>query len=278
MGLLVKVTFMMTRDQNMILMDGWRSTATRRQWMDKTLLKGLEILGYVVKAKGSVRITDVAAELGLTKSNAYRTLRTLESAGYLTQDSSSKEFVPSMRIWEMGMAVGGRMDLKSRAAALLQALADESHETVHLAILDGTEVLYIDKIDSIEPVASYTRLAGRAPAHCVATGKAILSCSDDRVLEPVLNNLKRYSDHTITTKAEFKEALSEVRKRGFAINRGEWRDTVWGIAAPIFDLTGRPVASVGVSGPKYRIEAEDTLERLSHLVVAVSRGISEKLT
>lgn len=245
--------------------------------MDKTLLKGLQVLTHVAHADRNVRIMDVAESLNLTKSNAYRVLKTLESAGFIRQDPRTKDFLPSIRIWELGTQVMNRLDIRSRAAEALHRLAEQSRETVHLAILDGREVVYIDKIDSPEPVSAYTRLGGRAPAHCVATGKAMLSQLADAELSRLLVDLERHSPFTITDPARLREELAEARANGHSINRGEWRDSVWGLAAPITDASGGVAAAVGVSGPRYRLDSEPRCEELALLVRRAARDILESL-
>jgi len=243
--------------------------------MDKTLLKGLDVLTHIARSDRGVRTTDVAAELNLTKSNAYRLLRTLEAAGFVRQNLENKDFVASTKLWELGTQVMSRLDLRERASDALRWLADASRETVHLAILDGAEVIYIDKIDSPEPVASYTRLGGRAPAYCVATGKALLSGLPAHELTALLPSLTQYSPSTITDPDALNADLAAARSRGFAINRGEWRDAVWGLASPIRNTAGVAVAAVGVSGPQYRLEDAQRCAELADLVRSAAGRIEQ---
>lgn len=246
--------------------------------MDKTLLKGLEVLTHLVRSEQSVRITDLARDLHLTKSNAFRVLKTLESAGFVRQEPVTKDFSPSLKLWELGMQVVGRMDIRALAAGQLKSLAEKSRETVHLAVLDGGDVIYIEKIDSPEPVSSYTRLGGRAPAYCVATGKALLSQMGEDQLEPILGELQSYSKNTIVDPDALRAELAQAKRQGFAINRGEWRETVWGLASVVRDGTGAPIAAVGVSGPSFRLEDEARCAELASLVAAAAKEISASLS
>ncbi|MFV0473482.1 MAG: IclR family transcriptional regulator, partial [Pikeienuella sp.] len=222
--------------------------------MDKTLLKGLLVLEHVVRSDAPVRSTDVADELGLMKSNAHRVLKTLAEAGYIQQNLRSREFSPSLKLWEMGATGAGRLDLRQRAGDTLRPLARETGETVHLSVLDRAEVIYIDKIDSSQPVGAYTRLGGRAPAYCVATGKAILAQLEEPALEPVLASLVRHAENTLPSPDALAADLGETRARGYSINRGDWRNGVWGVASAVRDARNTVVAAVGVSGPDFRIE------------------------
>jgi len=151
---------------------------------------------------------------------------------------------------------------------VLRELARQSRETVHLAILEGPEVIYVEKIDSPEPVAAYTRLGGRAPAHCVATGKALLAQLRDADLQPLLRDLPRHLELTICDPDELRTELARTRERGYAINRGEWRDSVWGLASAIKSRNGAVLGVVGVSGPRYRLEPAERCQFLSQLVRA----------
>lgn len=245
--------------------------------MDKTLLKGLQVLEHVAHSEGVVRIADIVKARSLTKSNAHRILKTLEQAGYLKQDPQTKGFTANLKLWELGSEVVNRLDLRSRASEVLRALANETREAVHLSILEADEVIYVDKIDSPEPVGTYTRMGGRAPAYCVATGKALLSQLPRQALEPILANLKPHSEHTITDRDELLKELLEAREKGFAINRGEWRASVWGIASVIHDATQSVIAAVGVSGPSYRLDDEERCELLAAKVMKAADEISRNL-
>ncbi|MDX6750393.1 IclR family transcriptional regulator [Geminicoccaceae bacterium 1502E] len=243
--------------------------------MDKTLLKGLQVLEHLVRSDMPMRSTDVAGDLDLTRSNAHRVLKTLEAAGYIRQDPRSREFAPSLKLWEMGATVIGRLDLRQRAADILRGLAQETGEAVHLSVLDKTEVIYIDKIDSPQPVGAYTRIGGRAPAFCVATGKAILAYLDEVPLQPVLKCLEQHSGHTIVAPDELLADLRATRERGYSINRGEWRSSVWGIAAAVRDAGGSVIAAVGVSGPDFRLS--DRCGELGAIVTRAATAISREL-
>lgn len=245
--------------------------------MDKTLLKGLQVLEYVVSSSDPVRSTDVATQLHLLKSNAHRVLKTLEHAGYLVQDSQSRTFTSSLKVWELGSQIVDRLDLRKSASTQLHGLAHETGEAVHLSVLDQTEVIYIDKIDSPQPVGAYTRTGGRAPAYCVATGKALLSHLKDEDLGVKLGKLTRYSPNTIVDIEALTADMQLTRERGYSVNKGEWREGVWGMASVIFDARNLPVAAVGVSGPDFRLNDPARTAELGDAVRRYARVISRQL-
>ena len=242
--------------------------------MDKTLLKGLEVLEALARSDGARGVSELARELGLTKSNVHRTLQTLVSAGYVKKNEPA-DYECTMKVPHLAAAILGRVDMKRLAEPAMQALARETLETVHLSVLDGADVFYIHKIDSPQPVRAYSEISGRAPAYCVATGKALLAFQAEDPM-PRLGRLVAHTARTITTHEALRQELAQVREQGFAINRGEWRETVGGLAAPIFDAAGRAVAAVGISGPTERMRPART-RQFTPDVLRAARRISAAL-
>lgn len=245
--------------------------------MDKTLIKGLLVLERIARSDTAVRVTEVAANLCLTKSNAHRVLKTLEFAGYVKQDPRTKEFGPSLKLWELGSEIAGRLDLRAHAAGTLRRLAEQSQESAQLSILDAGHVIYIDKVDGGDPVRISTRLGGRAPAYCVATGKALLSCLPPEEAEARIGELRKQTAQTITDRQKLFDDLAEARQRGFAVSRGEWHEGTWGIASAIADAGGNVVAAVGVSGPQFRYSQPGQVEKLGEIVRTAAAEISGRL-
>jgi IclR family KDG regulon transcriptional repressor len=222
--------------------------------MDKTLLKGLLVLEAVAsQTEDSMSIQALATQLGLTKSNAHRTLQTLAHAGYAVRDEASGNYRGTLKLFELGAKQLARLDVRPLASPTMRRLADRTEETVHLSVLDGDTVIYIDKLDSPQPVRAYSVVGGRAPAYCVATGKALLAFQPEDYLACRVSELKKFTSLTITDHAVLQVELGRVARSGFAVNRGEWHETVGGVASPIFDGLGAVVAAIGISGPLERL-------------------------
>lgn len=222
--------------------------------MDSTLAKGLAALEWLVRQQRPCRVSELAEELGIARSNAHRTLQTLIECGWAVQDEATSAYRPGVRLIEMGALVEGASDLRTRLRPVLAKLAVASGETIHLAALDGAEIVYLDKFDSPLPVAAYSRVGGRAPAYCVASGKALLAAMDERTAElrTRLGRLVPHTPNTITDVAALEAELARSRERGWAENREEWRLGVCGLGAPVFDARGEAVAAVGMSVPSIR--------------------------
>lgn len=242
--------------------------------MDKTFHKGLLLLEALVRSDRPRGVTDLATELGLNKSNVHRSLATLKSLGYVRKNLETEGYEMTLRLWELGSNIINRLSLKPAAFPFMQGLAERTRETVHLSVLDGLEVVYIDKIDSPEPVRAYSAIGGRAPAYCVATGKSLLAFQQDAVIAGLLfSKLKAHTEQTIVKKGDFLKEMARIRQNGYSVNRGEWRATVRGLAAPIFGAGNRPVASIGLSGPGERLNDNRTRQFVP-IVLAAGEAIS----
>ncbi|MFA7503986.1 MAG: IclR family transcriptional regulator [Burkholderiaceae bacterium] len=245
--------------------------------MDKTLLKGLAVLEALADMQGEARIIDdVAARTGLTRSNAHRTLQTLIHAGYVERDPVDGSYRGTMKMFALGVRQQGSRDVRRIAPMYMAMLAKETGETIHLSILDGHDVIYIDKIDSVQPIRAYSMVGGRAPAHAVATGKALLAAQHEGVLEALPARLERFTRATIVDRESLKAELGRVARAGYAINRGEWREGVGGVAAPVFDGFERPIVALGISGPLERLGMA-RMKQFAPRVVALAAELSKAM-
>lgn len=245
--------------------------------MDKTLLKGLSVLEALADMQGEARvIDDVAARVKLTRSNTHRTIQTLMHAGYVERDPVAGGYRSTMKLFALGVRQLGQRDVRKIAPAYMAALAKDTGETIHLSVLDGADVIYIDKIDSSQPIMAYSMVGGRAPAHAVATGKALLSAQEPAYLDSLPATLKRFTAATTTSRTVLKAELAKAARIGYAINRGEWREGVGGVAAAVFDGFERPIAALGISGPLERLGAT-RMKALAPRVMEVTAELSRAL-
>ncbi len=244
--------------------------------MNNTLIKGLGLLEVLAHADRPLGVTELATRIGLGKSSVHRLLQALVELGYVRRDGDGGTYAASIRLWELGSAVLANLDLKRASQGWMDWLLDRTRETVHLSVLDGDEVVYVHKLDSPEPVRAYTQIGGRAPAHCVATGKALLAWAGDAHLDAASRRLGTATPRTVTDATEFLREMERVRTLGYAVNRGEWRESVGGVAAPVRDPGGRVVAAIGVSGPIERLRPS-SFKTLSVDVIRAAEGIGAAL-
>ncbi|GAD24568.1 IclR family transcriptional regulator [Acidovorax sp. MR-S7] len=244
--------------------------------MNNTLIKGLQLLELIVRSDRPRALSELAMSIGVGKSSVHRLLQGLVESGYLEKDVEKGSYRATLRIWELGQSMDAVTAIKAASADAMARLLGRTRETVHLSVLQGNEVVYLAKLDSPEPVRAYSEVGGRAPAHCVATGKALLAWLPKETLAPLSKRLKRHTPSTITEPAAFLQEMEHVRSSGFAVNHGEWRDAVWGVAAPIRRSDGVPLAAIGISGPASRIKAKP-LREFADEVLSAARSISSRL-
>jgi DNA-binding IclR family transcriptional regulator len=248
---------------------------TRTRYTLHTLAKGLKVLETLEAADNGLSLTEIAHRLRQSQTVVFRLLRTLAEHGYVQQDPPTKRYTLGLRLWEMGARAAGRTGLVEAARPGLKWLTSVTGQTSALVVLRDTDVLYVDVVEGLEPLRFYADLGARAPAYATASGKAMLAHRPDLVPDVVRKGLRRLATGTITRSADLRHRLAEVRRTGLSINRGERRDDIAAVAAPIFDARGECVASISISGPRTRFD--DTLEDFARHVRKASEEISLKL-
>lgn len=244
--------------------------------MNNTLVKGLGLLEVLAHSDRALGVTELAARLGIGKSNVHRLLQALVDLGYVRRDGDGGAYAASIRLWELGSAVLAHLDLRRAAQGWMDWLLERSRETVHLSVLDGDDVVYLHELEHAEPARTRPPIGGRVPAHCVATGKAMLAWLEPVALASLSRRLQAASPRTVTDPGDFLREMERVRQYSVAVNRGEWRETVGGVAAPVRAPSGRVVAALGLSGPLERLRPA-ALTTLSADVIRAAEGVGAAL-
>lgn len=245
------------------------------QRLDSTLSKGLMVLEALTAAPGPKGVSELARELGLTKSNVFRLLQTLVALGYV-QATQDKLYRATLKTWQVGRAVVGNFNLREVAGPVMEKLSAETGETIYLAVQEGMSVVYIDKVESTRPIRSWNPVGGTAPLHCVGTGKAILAERYDRLRDRMVDNLTRYTDRTVTSIRALDEEMALTRERGFAVDTGEFRDRIRSYGAPIFLPRGRVIGAIGISVPEVNLGEGDEA-RICGLVKSAAGEVTRRL-
>ncbi len=249
----------------------------RRRYLVNAVERALGILEHVDGSARGTGITELSRRLGLGKSTVHRLCATLEHHGYLIRDPATGRYRLSLRVFQIGSTALSDLGLPARAMPALEDLGASVQETVHLAILDGSEIVFIGKVESSRPLGLYSRVGRRSPAHCTALGKVLLAHAAAEARAHVLSRpLARYTAATITTPQALERALDEVRRRGYAVDDQEFEDGVRCVAAPVRDHSGRVVAALSVSAPAGRLP-RGRVPSLAEQVVAAARRVSREL-
>jgi IclR family KDG regulon transcriptional repressor len=241
--------------------------------------RGIQVLSVLSDGKPRT-LTELSEEIALNSSTTFRLLATLAYHNYVERDEPTGEYRLGLACLELARAYLVGSDIRQAALPELEKLRDDSTETVHLALLDKMEVVYLEKLHGLHAVGLMTsRVGGRSPAYCTGLGKALLAYTDlEKVSEYFWQaGLHRYTDTTIQTVDELVEHLKQVRGQGYAFDRGEHEAEVRCVAAPIFDLNGQVVAALSVSGPAGRLEPLETKHELIDRTLQAARAISARL-
>ncbi len=244
--------------------------------MDSTLVKGVAVLEWLVQQQRSCRVSEVAQALGLARSNAHRTLQTWTHLGFVAQDTDSGTYHCTLRLFEWGSRVADGFDVRRVAREHLAELARSTQETIHLSVLDGAEIVYLEKIDSPQPVRAYSEVGGRAPAHCVATGKVLMAHAGAAALACLAAPLPRLTPKTVADLDALRAQFVQIRRLGYAVNREEWRLGVSGLGAPIFNQQGQAIAAAGLSAPSVRMD-DKRIKELGVAIAATALAITQSL-
>jgi DNA-binding IclR family transcriptional regulator len=224
-----------------------------------------------------IGISTLSKRLGIAKSTVHRLAVTLVSEGLLEQDPETGKYRLGLSLFRLGALVRRRMTISGEARPFLFQLRAKTDETVHLAILDGNEIMYVYDLESSQAIRMRSDLGGRKPAYCTAEGQAILAFSEPAVVEHVIaKGLAPRTPQTITTPDGLRRALEAVRQRGCAIEDEESELGMRCIAAPIRDDTGEVIAAVGLAGPVTRLSKKIAVSFSPH-VIETAEAISTRL-
>jgi len=245
--------------------------------MVNSVQRAAAILGLLVREK-RLGLSQVARSLRIPKSTAHSILETLEREGLVARDESTGKFCLGIRLLELGQAAQENFELRRVASPHLLALNRQLDETVHLTVLDGDVVLYVECFESSRRLRTYSVIGVRGPLHCTAVGKALLAFLDDDEQIRLVNRipLERFTPHTITRRAALRAHLQAVRARGWSVDDVEHEEGVRCVGAPVFDHLGRVCASISISGPTQRITT-GALPGLAEKARATALAISRKL-
>lgn len=244
----------------------------------RSVTNALRVMEELVDAERPMAVTELAQRLGLAPSTTHRLLATLATEGVAVR-------VPAQRRYRAGPALArlarrslhDNVRLVEAGRPILQRLAAESGETSQLTVLDGSDTVAIDHVDSSHPVIVHHPAGSRVPAHATAVGQSILAHLPEIAARIARDGLIAYTPRTIAEPAAFRAELDEIRRRGYAINVGQLHPETAGVAAPIIEASGAVIGSIGISGPAVRIGRPSRLRVLAELAAAGAEDVRTAL-
>jgi len=224
-----------------------------------------------------IGISSLSKRLGVAKSTVHRLAVTLVSEGLLEQDGDSGKYRLGIGLFRLGALVRRRMEVSTEARPHLLELREKTNETVHLAILDGPDIMYVYNFESRQAIRMRADIGVRKPAYCTAEGQAILAFQPpERIAAVIRHGLVARTPQTITNARKLAKALDAVRSRGCAVEDEESEVGMRCVAAPIRNDAGEVVAAIGLGGPVGRLSKKVIAGLVPH-VIGTAAAISARL-
>ena len=237
--------------------------------------RALTILGILARL-GEAGVTEIAAELGVHKSTAFRLVATLESHGMVEQNEDRGKYRLGVGVLRLAGATTARLDVVQEARPVCRKLAADSGETVNIAVLSDRSALYLDQVAGQSALQSHNWVGQHIPLHATSNGKVLLSGLSADEVDSRLPKLPSYTSDTVTSRARLRRELAEVRDQGYAVAVDELEVGLTAIAAPIRNAHGDVIASLSVSGPTFRL-GEPRVKELVPVVQDAADEVSRRL-
>jgi IclR family KDG regulon transcriptional repressor len=242
--------------------------------------RALDILELFLDGDGTLSAPDIVRKLQLPRTTVHELVTTLAARSYIVQvPGQPGRYRLGVRPYQLGSRYAEQLDLAAEGQQVARSVAETCDETVHVAILEGTDVIYIAKVDSTHAVRMVSAAGRRLPAHCTSVGKMLLASLPEPELTariPDDTELAAMTPNSITDPAALRETLAEIRQRGLAVESRESNPDVSCVAAPVRDRTGQVVAALSISVPMIRWSDERRAE-LEQLAAKGAVELSERL-
>lgn len=254
------------------------STSPAGRYRIQAIERAVAILNVFSPDEPEMGVSDIAQRLSLHKSTVHRFVVNLEAAGLLERNRSTSRYRLGLRIFELGSQVLAQMNLWEEAPPYLEGLVRDTGETGHLAIFDGGEAIYIEKVEARRALRIPSAIGRGYPAHATSLGKALLAHQSQEVIEEVIveRGLSRCAPNTICDRDRLIDELERVRQLGYAVDDEEYEEGLRCVGAPIVGHTGTVVAAIGIGGPVTRV-TPSRVEELGRVVMEAAAGLSHRM-
>lgn len=230
----------------------------RSKPFNNSIEKAFHLLDYFDTSRPEWGVRELAKETGANKSTTYRMLATLQSLGVLQKDRISEKYSLGLKLFELGNRVSIKRAFVNQTHPVLQSVAAEITETVHLGILKDSQVFMVDKIESPRGLKLNSVIGTSSPAYCSGLGKTLMAYLSPTELKNTMDKIdfKVNTQFTITKKTVLKKELEEIRKKGYAIDRQELELGLICVAVPVYNQNDKVIAALSAAGPAIRFQEE----------------------
>ncbi len=247
--------------------------ARMRKERGSTLEKSVRVLEAVADQPQPVGLPDLTARLGLPRQTLHRILQQLEENGLVMRDPARDRYSVGPRLSKLALLALHSANQGAPVRPILQELVDDVRETCNIGVLDGIDFVYLERIECDWSLRIHLQAGSRVPAYCTSGGKVLLAYLPAATRERLLKTakLKAFTEHTITRVADLDEELAAIREQGYALNNQEYSVGIVGIAVPIMDQQGKPLAALALHAPVVRLPFEALDKHLAKLKAAAKR-------
>lgn len=230
-------------------------------------LRAIAVLEIIVRADRPISLTEVTSNVALPKPTVYRILNLLEHSGLLLREFDGKRYTVGPRLAHFGTEILMNSSVRGSRHAILQRLVDDIGETCNFTMLDGSDVLYLDRVETAFPLRMNLQPGSRVPLHCTASGKLLLAMLPRARRAKLLDNLSlhRYTENTIIDRRKLEQELDFIRRDRSSTDNEEYLAGLVCVAVPVLSRDGKPCASVAVHAPVSRMSLTKALDQLPAL-------------
>jgi IclR family acetate operon transcriptional repressor len=244
----------------------------------QSLTRGLNILEALSRAEGGLTLTDVAQRVGLPPSTAHRLLATLEKMRYVFQAGDLGLWYVGLQAFTVGSTFLAARDWVAQSHPYMRRLMEQSGETANLAILDGTEAVFIDQVQCREMMRTIVKLGSRVPLHASGVGKAIFAALPDEQIDAILKvkGLPRITGNTITSPETMWASIRVIRQRGWSFDDEEHALSTRCVASPIYNEHAEVLGAISLAGPTSRLP-DERIKQLGPVVAHTAEELTHRL-
>ncbi len=241
-------------------------------------LKALWILEALAHRSSYVGINEICEETGMSQGTVHRILNEMVQAGYVEKNEQYRKYRVGIKASILASCFMQSNSVVAFSRDEMIRLNQMSSETIHLIALSGSDVIYLNKINTTHTIGLMSYIGKVNPIHCTSGGKCIMAYMDEETVRQYFRSSRRekFTETTLVTEEELRREFAEIRRLGYALDRGEHHGNVVCVAAPIFDRRGAPVASISISAPAYRFPVE-AAESFAPEVMKSCRIVTERM-
>ena len=243
-----------------------------------SLAKGVKVLSAFDYNKKELSVLEISKITGIHRTTVHRSIFTLEREGFVEKNESTGKYRLGLKLFELGNMVAANMDIRRRARAHIEKLAETCGIAVHLVVMDGWEAIYIDKVEPPKGMIRYSRVGKRVPLYCTAVGKILLGGLPDEEIIKALSKseFNKLTPNTIDNLYELLKQVQNARALGYALDLEELELGLNCVAVPVYNYRGNIIAAISASGSASQFPAE-TIKGLVDSVQEAGRAISTRM-